>query len=356
MTHPLNGASLPLLRRVLAEAGEVPLARRLPLWASASGRAPFSAIEDRLVARLRPVSSLKAPVFLLGHRRSGTTHLYNLMSRGNFAYVPPVATGMPGEMLTLGRWLKPLLDRQLPDSRYIDNIPVTPTSPQEDELAMANLSPLSFYHGIYFPSRFDEWLARGLFFDGAEKEDIEDWERSFALFMRKIDHLFGGRQLLIKNPVYTARPARILRLFPDAKFVHLHRDPVDVFLSMRNFYEKLLPVLALQPYGHVDIEATVLTIYDRMMGELTRQTEGLEKPQFTEIAYADLNDDPLGTLQRIYDDLELEGFAEAAPTFEAYLGSIAGYRKNRFDKPRAVGTRLADAWAPWFERWGYKLP
>jgi hypothetical protein len=320
------------------------------------GRAPFSAIERGAASKLKPASAIKEPVFLLGHWRSGTTHLYNLMSLGQFAYVPPIATGMPGEMLTLGQWLKPVLDRQLPDSRYIDNIPVTPTSPQEDELAMANLSPLSFYHGIYFPQHFDAWVARGLFFDGAEASDVAGWEEAFLLFMRKLDHLFGGKQLLIKNPVYTARPAQILKLFPDAKFVHLHRNPVDVFLSMRNFYEKLLPVMALQPYGHVDIEGTVLTVYERMMDRLTEETKELKAPQFTEVAYQDLNDRPLETLAGIYRDLELSGFAETEPVFARYLASIEGYQKNRFDKPRQVGSRVAEAWAPWFDRWGYDRP
>ncbi|MCQ8183788.1 sulfotransferase family protein [Parvularcula maris] len=356
MPHPLSGASLPLLRRMLREAGDVPLAKKAPLLGAAAGRAPFSALEKGMEGRLRSASEMKPPVFLLGHWRSGTTHLYNIMSLGEFGYVPPVATGMPGEMLTLGKWLKPFLDKQLPDSRYIDNIPVTPTSPQEDEIALANLSPLSFYHGIYFPSRFDEWVDRGLFFEGASEEDIAGWEEAFVLFMRKLDRLFEGKQLLIKNPVYTARPAQLLKLFPGAKLVHLHRNPVDVFLSMKNFYEKLLPVMALQPYDHVDIEGTVLRVYDEMMRRLTEETKELKAPQFTEIAYADLNANPIGTVLRLYDELELGGFEEARPRFEAYLGSIEGYQKNRFEKPKTVGTKVAEAWAPWFERWGYEKP
>ena len=49
------------------------------------------------------------PIFLLGHWRSGTTHLYNLLGQGDFAYVDPIAAGLPWEFLTLGRWLRPLL-------------------------------------------------------------------------------------------------------------------------------------------------------------------------------------------------------------------------------------------------------
>lgn len=356
MAHPLSGARLSVLRRVLGEAGAVDRGRLLPIVGSILGRSPFSALERIAETGLRPKAALEPPIFLLGHWRSGTTHLYNIMSLGGFAYVPPVAVGLPGEALTLARWLRPMLERKLPDSRYIDNIPVTPTSPQEDEIGLANLSPLSFYHGIYFPARFDWFVDRGLFLDDASEADIRQWEDAFILFMRKLDRLFGGRRLLIKNPVYTARPAQLLRLFPGAKIVHIHRDPFEVFPSMQNFYAKLFPVMALQPWDHVDVDGAILRIYDRMMRQFTEETAGLAAPDFVEVAYSDLNADPLGTIAHIYDALDLPGFAGARPSFEAYLRSIEGYEKNRFRPSDETTEKVAQAWRPWLDRWGYEVP
>ena len=356
MPHPLNGAKASVLARVLREAGPVERSKLLPIWGSAMGRGLFSLLEKIPENSLRPAEAMEPPVFLLGHWRSGTTHLYNIMSLGGFGYVPPVATGLPGELLTLGRWLRPMLEKQLPDSRYIDNIPVTPTSPQEDEIALANLSPLSFYHGIYFPSRFDWFLDRGVFLDHASSEDIAQWEEMFILFLRKLDALFGGQRLLIKNPTYTARPEQLAKLFPGAKFVHIHRDPFDVFPSMQNFYAKLFPVMALQPYDQVDADAAIFRTYDRMMRQLTEQTAEWQQPDFVEVAYADLNADPLATVERIYNALHLPGFDEARATFAAYLESIKGYEKNRFRKADQTTERIAKAWEPWLSRWGYEVP
>ncbi|GGY46259.1 sulfotransferase family protein [Parvularcula lutaonensis] len=356
MAHPLSGARLSVLRRVLSEAGTVDRGRLAPIMGSVLGRTPFTALEGQIEKGLRPKEELEPPIFLLGHWRSGTTHLYNVMSLGGFAYVPPVATGMPSEMLTLGKWLRPMLEKQLPDSRYIDNIPVTPTSPQEDEIALANLSAMSFYHGIYFPERFDRFVNRGLFFDDASLEDIAQWEDAFVLFMRKLDRLFRGRRILIKNPVYTARPAQLLKLFPGAKIVHIHRDPFDVFPSMQNFYQKLFPPLALQPYDHVDVDGTILRVYDRMMRQFTEETEGLTAPDYVEVAYADLNRDAIGTLETIYRTLDLPGFDAARPAFAAYLDSIKGYQKNKFRKADQWTDKVAEAWAPWLDRWGYEKP
>jgi len=357
MAHPLSGADIQTLSRVLGEAGGgVDRGALSSIWAAVLGRAPFTTLEKARAEHILPrLDDIEAPVFILGHWRSGTTHLYNIMSLGRFGYVPPTATGMPHDMLYLGRMLQPMLEKALPESRYIDNIPVTPTSPQEDEIAIANMSPISFYHALYFPQRFDFFLDRGLFFDGADERDIAGWEQAFTLFLRKLAYLQGER-LLIKNPVYTARPAILKRLFPKAKFIHIHRDPFDVFLSMRNFYAKLLRVMALQPYDHVDIDATILRVYDRMMNAFVRDTQRWPAPDYVEIAYADLDADPMRALQHVYAALELPGWTEAEPVFAAYLKSVKSYRKNAFRGDEAAIDAVSRRWAPWLERWGYAPP
>lgn len=358
MAHPLNGADMAVLARVLREAGgRVPAARLLPIRAAILGRLPFTLLEKALTAALvPPLAALPPPLFILGHWRSGTTHLVNLLGLGDFAYVPPVAVGMPWEMLTLGRLLRPLLERALPEGRFIDQVAVTPTSPQEDEIAIANMSAISFYHGIYFPAALDRFVRRGLFFDGATRADIAEWTEAFALFTRKISWAAGRKPPLVKNPVYTGRAALLKALMPRAKFVHIHRDPWAVFLSMRNFWTKLFTALALQPFAHVDIDELVLSTYVRMMTAFDEQTRGWTAPDFVEVAYADLDARPLETVARIYATLELPGFAEVRPKMAAYLEGVRSYEKNRFpDDPDAVA-KVAARWAPWIERWGYRLP
>lgn len=357
MAHPLSGADVATLRRVMREAGPgIDRTRASAIWASVLGRLPMTLFERWRAESVIPSrADLPPPVFILGHWRSGTTHLYNIMSLGDFAYVPPVAVGMPWDMLYLGRALNPLLERALPSSRYIDSIPVTPTSPQEDEIAIANMSPLSFYHGLYFPRHFDALIDRGLFFDGASADEIRQWESVFTLFLRKLACL-QPRPLLIKNPVYTARPAHLKRLFPDAKFIHIHRDPFDVFLSMRNFYRQLLKVMALQPYDHVDIDRTILRVYQRMMTAFETETRGWTSPEFVEVAYADLDQDPMGTVAHIYQALDLPGFDTAEPRFTAYLQSVKSYAKNSFRGDAEAVSKVSEALRPWIDKWGYRTP
>ena len=242
--HPLNGSNYKTLSTVVAASGPMSL-RSLPsvgaLLGAVVGRMPISVIERLHTRRLMSRSGdMPPPIFIVGHWRSGTTHLYNLMVQDDFGFVPPVATGLPWDMLLLGRALKPVIDRALPETRYIDNIPVRPDSPQEDEIALANMSPLSFYHGIYFPQAFDQHLARGLFFDGCSAEEVDEWKQTFTYFMDKLWLQQGRKRLLIKNPVYTSRVAMLHKLYPNALFIHIRRNPYEVFESMRNFYAKAL--------------------------------------------------------------------------------------------------------------------
>lgn len=358
MAHPLSGADFQTLSRAFRQGGTPDRwGATLGIWGAAIGRAPFSALERVLIKRSLPDhGQMPPPIFLLGHWRSGTTHLYNIMSRGNFGYVPPIAVGLPWDMFGIARTLRPLLERALPEHRWIDRIPVTPTSPQEDEIGIASMTDLSFYHGIYFPREFKRLVMRGLFFDGCTEHEIESWAGRFTYFLRKLQ-LQQGKQLLIKNPVYTGRVDLLRRLYPGSKFIHIHRNPFDVFLSMRNFYARLLEVMALQnvPEG-LDIDAVILRVYDRMMARFDVDTRDLEAPDFVELAYESLDTDPIGAVRHIYETLELDGFDAALPAFDSYLASIENFEKNAFrgddDTIEKVRTNLQF----WIERWEYKAP
>lgn len=358
MAHPLSGANLGTLTSAFREGGAPDAwGTSAAIWAASLFRSPISLAEKLMMSQRLPAQSdLPPPVFILGHWRSGTTHLYNTMSLGNFGYVPPVAVGLPWDMFGIAAALRPLLERALPEHRWIDRIPVTPTSPQEDEIGIASMTSVSFYHGIYFPKAFDRLIERGLFFDGCSPAEIEEWEQRFAYFMRKIAHQ-QKRPLLIKNPVYTARVSRLKRLFPDAKFIFLHRDPFDVMLSMRNFYRRLLDVMALQEVpADLDIDATILRVYDRMMSLYLEEKQLLASEDLIELRYADLDAAPLQTIGRIYECLGIDGFDEARPAFSDYLDSVRTFQKNAFRGDAATVEKVSAALGRWVDYWGYETP
>lgn len=360
MSHPLCGADLKTLSAVFSRAGwpaSNKLLKTAGIWGAALGRAPISALEKALIQKHLPKpEDMPPPIFILGHWRSGTTHLYNTMVKSNtFGFVDPIATGIPWDMFGIARAFRPLLERTIPQDRYIDNIPVTPDAPQEDEIALASMTPISFYHAIYFPKVFQDQLQRGLFLENCSLKERESRYHAFTHFMQKLA-LQQGKQLLIKNPVYTGCPQFLKTVFPHAKFIHIHRNPFEVFLSMRNFYQKLLPVFALQDFSHVDIDDVVLQTYNEMMRRFERETLDFKAPDFVEIGYDDLSADPLGSLETIYSTLELEGFNQARPAFDAYIGSVKSYKKNAFKGSPEMAENVALSCKHFIEKWHYQMP
>jgi len=359
LSHPLCGADPMTLWTIRRQAGPVaPFARRawLIAWAAAVARTPSLLAEALYVERRRAeVSDASAPLFILGHWRSGTTHLYNLLAQSpQMAFVSPFATALPWDFLLLGRALEPLLARALPEHRYIDKIQVDPDSPQEDEIALANMTALSYYHALYFPGAFEPLFRRGVFFDGVSDQAVADWQRLLRGFYDKLALRQPGRQLVIKNPAYTARPLMLYRMWPQARFIHIHRHPVKVFLSMRNFFTKLFEQFALQPWDHLDIDEIIFATYERMMDQLIAQSADIPPQQFLQIRYETFQGGELAGLRQIYEHLRLPDFDQDAPIFQAYLQRIAGYQKNRFQVDPALVRRIETRWSRFFDYWEYQ--
>jgi len=357
-SHPLFGANLLTLLKLYRRSGGIKAGRKhlfFLLILAAIGRLPFSLIE-RLIVRFkrRKIEPIEPPIFILGHWRSGTTHLYNVMSKADkFGFVSPFSTALPWDILVIGRLFGPLLHKNLPNSRYIDNVKVDAVSPQEDEIALANMSDISYYHALYFPEKFDDFFDQGTFFDGLDLQEIERWEDTLNYLYLKLTLDQGGRRLLIKNPVYTARPAHLAQTFKGAKFVHIHRHPYKVFVSMRNFYEKLFPELALQNYEHIDIDQIIFKTYRRMMTSLKEQTKNMTDNHYAEIGFDQFQADPLGELSRIYRQLEIEDFEADKDVFAEYLDSIKDYKKNAFNMPPDLIVKIDENWGDLYADWGY---
>jgi len=359
--HPLMGARLEVLARALLTEGGVsprhaPLATAMAL--SAIARAPFRAIERvELARRRRRAPPLEPPVFILGHWRSGTTHLHNLLGRSpSLAIITPLTSGIPDEMLTLGTWLRPLLERALPENRHVDRVAVRPQSPQEDEIPLANMGAPSIYNGLYFPSRLERHVERGVFLEGVSQRARRRWSRLQRHLIEKVAIDRGRPRVLVKNVVYTARVALLREMWPEARFIFIRRNPYEVYASTLNYYRKLLPMLALQRFDHVEIERLVLETYPRLMDRYLTDREGVPRTHLAETSYEELVADPLATLGRLHEQLGLEGWEAARPRIEAYLDSVSGYQRNSFTMEPADAERVERAWGRYIDLWGYERP
>ncbi|MEO1090701.1 MAG: sulfotransferase [Pseudomonadota bacterium] len=354
--HPLAGATAGGLVQLLRSAG-VAGRRAWPKLAAFAGlalaRSPVTLAETAWLGLRRP-RDLPAPLFVVGHWRSGTTHLHNLLSQApRFSFLNPIAVGLPAERLLLGRPLQPLLARLLPADRGVDQVAVTIDSPQEDEIALASLGAPSYYHAYYLPQRFEATLLRGAFPTGADE----------ARWLARVDDLYArlvverpDARPLIKNPVYTGRMAALARHWPEARFVRCLRNPYDVVASTAAFHASLLSMLSLEPAPRLDLARITLAVYAEMDRRAAADIAALPAGTVVDVRHEALAADPLRELAQLYDHLGEPGFEQDRPRFERYLGTLAKHRPRRYAVGQAGLARFEAALAEPMGRWGYSVP
>jgi hypothetical protein len=357
MIHPLTGSDAVTLARLLRRDG-LPSARAWPRVAgalgSALGRAPLSALERGYVSLSAREPEMPAPVFVVGHWRSGTTHLFNLLSGApGVTYAAPIPTGLPWDFLLLGRALAPLLERAIPRERGIDPMAVTPDAPQEDEIALAGMGAPSYYHGVYFPRAFRREMARGLFFDGCHAGERDRWRRALRQFTHKLAHAGGGRRVLVKNPAHTAKVPEIRAIWPNAKFVHIVRNPYHVYQSTVRMFDDLLGMLALQPVDRAQMMAAIHETYPRMMRAVAAATHDLPESQMITVRFEDLEHDPVAEVRRIVRTLDFAEPDAAERAARDHLDQVAGYRSRTRTIPADVAAAVEQHWGAERVRWGY---
>ena len=297
------------------------------------------------------------PVFIIGHWRSGTTHLHNLLAQdANLGYLTTFQAMAPGLCLVGDSWLRPLLGaiaHRIHPTRLIDNIPLLFDSPQEDEYAIANQSPFSHVHLFTFPQRAIELVERYAMFQGLPEGALLDWRQLYLGSLRKASFKAGGRRLVLKNPAHCGRLKEVLALFPEARFIHIYRNPYQVFQSMRFTYRAVLPYAQVQEIDAEQVDACILHTYTRLMRQFLADKSLIPPGNLIEVRFEDLETDPLGILKGIYQALRLPGFEQALPAFRAYLASVADYQKNRYEIDGKTVAVVNQHWDFALQAWGY---
>ena len=325
------------------------------ITAASLANSGFAAIESLRFGRaIKDVEITKPPVFILGHWRSGTTLLHDLLAQdtAQFQFANTYQVANPLTFLTTENLFTRLFSGLINETRPMDNMELKFKSPQEDEFALLLLSAVSVYLGMSFPrsaAKYEKYLT---FKEVSEKEQ-KQWTDAFMFFCRKLS-LKDDRSLLLKSPPHTARISLILKMFPNAKFVHIHRDPHRVFRSTCHYFDTAGWYTYLQRPNLDVITQEILQRYVTMYDAYFEDADLISKGNFCELRFDQLEADPMAQIESVYDQLSLNGFDTFKPDLQKYVDSLAGYQKNSFS-PADEKTRemVATRWSRSFDTWGY---
>ena len=234
----------------------------------------------------------QSPLFILGHWRSGTTLLHYLLAQdeSQFTFANTYQVVNPRTFLTTEEVATRRFARLVPPTRPMDNMDLSFRTPQEDEFAPLLLTFLSLYLGISFPSRLD-YYSRYLTFRDASRQEIKQWQDAFLWFCKKLT-LKNNAALLLKSPAHTARIRLILEMFPDARFVHIHRDPYESFNRNGTISIPRSGTRICKEPDLATIDDGILRRYQEMYDAFFEDRQLVSEDRFCEVRFDDLESDP----------------------------------------------------------------
>ncbi len=297
---------------------------------------------------------IRSPIFILGHWRTGTTLVHDLMACDPaLAYPTTHQCLFPNTFLASGRAFNRLYGLFLPSKRPFDDMPVGLDRPQEEEFGLTNMGVGSPYRMFAFPRHGPPDL-RYLDLEGLTDEERHDWEKAYVTLLKRLQ-LAARRPLVLKSPPNTARLKTLSRLFPDARYIHIARHPFDVYASTVNMLRSLMSMQGLQNPPLVDgwIGEYVLAAFERMFAAYERDRRMVPESRLVEIRYEDLIADPRGVLAEVYAVLGIGDFTVVEPRIDAYFAERSDHRRNKHQLDQATQEAIVERWRPYFERFNY---
>jgi len=275
---------------------------------------------------------IERPIFITGLPRSGTTFLHRLMMADLENRAPqvwetifpwPGATGPDRRAAQVAGQLK-MFERLAPEFRALH--PLEATSPQEcSEITAHVFRSLRFDTNYYVPS-YRDWL------DTDDQRHLPAY-RFHHRFLRHLQYQDGkSSRWVLKCPEHVFALRAIRTVYPDARLIFVHRDPVKVLLSVAHLTEVLRRPFtrSLDPkqIGR-DESARWLDGAQRMMR--TGDDAGLPE-SVCHVHHMDLISDPVATVEGVYRHFGMSLPGEAASAIGQYVAERpnGGYGPRKY--------------------------
>jgi hypothetical protein len=305
-------------------------------------------LQKRLYRRILDQLDLRPPLFLVGHWRTGTTLLHELLALDEYFAAPSTYACFNPHQFLLARHRAPAATRL---ARPTGDVTVSPSSPQEEEFALLCMGAMSPYEAFVFPSalrQFEALCDPDLFEHAQELR----WNDAMTWILKATAYVCGAdKRPLVKSPANSFRIPRLSTLFPGAMFIRLVREPCAVFASTLRLWQSMWEryALAAPLVQEVLIErilGTRLTLERRLQSALRT----LPADRVATVRYEDLIADPCHTIELLYERLALGDPSPLLPKVSAYMArNPPSATHSAEDWRRLVQAR----WPEMFDEFGY---
>lgn len=320
------------------------------VWASIFYRKEKSVYQGKIKAHNLP----EDPLIIIGHWRTGSTFLHQLMALDPNLVTSNVFQGsIPDSFLTSRKSYEPIMGRALRGTRPMDQVKLSMDEPLEDEYAIFRLCSYSPLEQVIFPKSKDYFLNH---FPGflPEGEKLKEWKEAVKYFYKKLT-LENDKTILIKNPFHSFRIDVLNEIFPKARYIHIIRHPHKVVPSTIRMWDIVGSQNAMnRKWTKPTIEDTSKLLYE-MLNKVEADSKVIPENRYYELKFEDLEKDPAKEIELIYKQLNVQFSEEFKKQINEFLISVKDYQKNKYTMPVGDKLKINEILKSWMAEKDYSL-
>jgi len=241
---------------------------------------------------------IREPLFIVGLPRSGTTLLHVLLAadpahRAPLTWEvmspsPPTSKDRDRRIRQAGRnlamlgWLAPTFES------------VHTTGAELPQECVSLMSPT--FMSDQFDTMYNVPSYRAWFFNQDLRPAYEFHRRS----LQQLQFRQSAERWILKAPAHMFAAPALLSIYPDARFIQIHRDPIEAVASVSSLVTILRRVFsdAVDP---IQVGRDALTYWARALKTFMHEREQLSPQRVCDLRYEDVRRDPIAAARRVHE-------------------------------------------------------
>lgn len=275
------------------------------------------------------LSQPSSPIFVMGLPRSGTTHLFNLLSQDSdhrsalfWEIMYPLPLAKAGSFWQMKKLLQAKLvlffknrfTPSLDDLHYIQA-----TSPEECLLIKTlSLRSMVYVYMANIPS-YQKYIQKVDFLPAFE------WHKRF---LQCLEVQEKPKRWLLKDPCHLEHIPEILKAYPDARFIHIKRDPSETIPSICSLTATVRSGFSSSIDKNL-IGSDTLNFWKNVLVKYANTKDAVDSSKLIDVTYEDLITDPIGMTKMIYKNFNFDLDIKTENSMVDYLSKSSSAHKNK---------------------------
>jgi hypothetical protein len=265
---------------------------------------------------------IREPLFIVGLPRSGTTLLHILLAADPAHRAPltwEVMSPSPPSSedrhtrirqatrnLAVLRWLAPTFES------------VHATGAELPQECVSLMSPT--FMSDQFDTMYNVPSYRAWFFNQDLRPAYEFHRRS----LQQLQFRQSAERWVLKAPAHMFAAPALLSIYPDARFVQIHRDPMEAVVSVSSLVTILRRVFS-DTVDPVQVGRDALTYWAQALTTFMQTRDQLSPQRVCDLRYDDVRRDPIAAARRVYQHFGWPFSAE----IEKRMGATLAEQKSQ---------------------------